>query len=198
VLLLEPLSFSFFLNGGSGSGRTPRIHSTLVTGTELGDAFSNLVLGDLLSKDKARLFTKTTLELKIEKRSSPLASLSPFAGVLEAGPPRSRGLLLGSPLLTTDSHRGPSVRCGERITSHRRELEHPWQCREMASVMEVERLPPCRQSIVEAKKASAMMSSKISPSQRRRIGSSRHLSSSPSPPRPAKRRRSTQELSVGR
>jgi hypothetical protein len=87
----------FFLNGGSGSGRTPRIHSTLVTGTELREAFSNLVLGDLLSKGKARLFTKTTLELKIEKRSSPLASLSSFADVLVAGPPRSRGLLLGSP-----------------------------------------------------------------------------------------------------
>jgi hypothetical protein len=102
-------SIVFFFNGGSGSGRTRRIHSSLVTGTELRVAFSNLVLGDLLSKFKARLFTKTTLELNIEMQSSPLASLSPFAGVLEAGPPRSRGLLLESPLPMTDSHRGPSV-----------------------------------------------------------------------------------------
>jgi hypothetical protein len=33
--------------------------------------------------------------------------LPPFAGVLEASLPRSRGQLLGSPLPTTDIHRGP-------------------------------------------------------------------------------------------
>jgi hypothetical protein len=39
-----------------------------------------------------------------------------------------------------------------------REFEHPRQCREQASSMEVELMPPCRQRITEAMNASAMMS----------------------------------------
>jgi hypothetical protein len=131
-----------------------------VTGTTLNSAFSILLLGNLLSMDKA-IFYINHPKTKEEFQSGPQASPSPFAGVLQAMPARSMGLLLGSPLSATNRHHGPPFRRGERITSRRRGFEHPWQCRIKASDMEVEDLPPCRQKIVAAQQPAAWMSSGI-------------------------------------
>jgi hypothetical protein len=101
------------------------IHIIMMPGTRLSQAFSKKVLGNLLSKDKARLFTKTTLEQKKRKQSGPSVALASFAGVLEVVTPRSRDQLLRGLLPATDSRHGPSIRGGERITSSRIEFEHP-------------------------------------------------------------------------
>jgi hypothetical protein len=75
-------------------------------------AFANSALGNLLTTDKARLFfTKTTLEQKDSLQSSPWVSPSPFVGVLQAMPPRSRSHFLRSPLPATSDHHGPLDRC---------------------------------------------------------------------------------------
>jgi hypothetical protein len=97
----------------------------MMPGTRLSQAFSKKVLGNLLSKDKARLFTITTLEQNKGTQSGPSAALASFASVLKAETPRSRDQLLRGLLSATDSGHGPSIRDGERITSSWIEFEHP-------------------------------------------------------------------------
>jgi hypothetical protein len=46
--------------------------------------FSSKALGNLLSADKAKLFTNSTLEQKDEKQLGPRTPPPPLAGVLEA------------------------------------------------------------------------------------------------------------------
>jgi hypothetical protein len=104
------------LNGGVGVWKDTRIQFTLVPGTKLSEAFSKQALGNLLSKDKARIFTTTTSKQKKGKQSGPSVPLTPFAGVLEVLPPRSRDQLLSSLLPATGSRHGPSIRVGE--TNH--------------------------------------------------------------------------------
>jgi hypothetical protein len=74
---------------------------------------ASLYLSNLEFEDRVFIFTKNTLELKDIMQSRPWASPPPLTGVLEASPPRSKGLLLGSPLPAQIHSHGPPPSHGE-------------------------------------------------------------------------------------
>jgi hypothetical protein len=75
---------TFFLHKGKGP-EGPRIHF-IKRGRYIIklQPFSSKALGNLLSADKAKLFTNSTLEQKDEKQLGPRTPPPPLAGVLEA------------------------------------------------------------------------------------------------------------------
>jgi hypothetical protein len=76
--------FFFFLHKGKGP-EGPRIHF-IKRGRYIIklQPFSSKALGNLLSADKAKLFTNSTLEQKDEMQLGPRTPQPPLAGVLEA------------------------------------------------------------------------------------------------------------------
>jgi hypothetical protein len=135
-----------------------------VAGTNFIKTLASLVLRNLEFEDRVFIFTQNTLELEDKMQSRPWASPPPIAGVLKASPPRSKGLLLGSPLPAWIRSRGPPPSHEEQVTSWLRGFEHPRLDRCRASVVEVEISPPCRHRIVEASRPPSWMSSETPPS----------------------------------
>jgi hypothetical protein len=109
-----------------------------------------VALGDLLSKDKGFLFTKSTLEQKYILQCGPWAPPPPLAGVLQVSPPRNEDLLLGSPLSVKTRSHGPPLHHGEQITLWHNGFEHPRRSRCRASDPKVEESTPCRPWIAAA------------------------------------------------
>jgi hypothetical protein len=68
-----------------------------MAGTIFRKALANLALKKLLFEDKVFLFTQSTLEQKKNKQYSSWAPPPLLAGLLQASPPRNKGMLLGAP-----------------------------------------------------------------------------------------------------
>jgi hypothetical protein len=69
-----------------------------VAGTNFTKVLASLALANLVFGEKTLDFTKSTLELKDLKPSSPQVPPPPLVSVLQTSPPRNRGQLLGIPL----------------------------------------------------------------------------------------------------